>query len=144
MENFCAHNHIALTAPTGDLQSQYPRLVAPSPVGGSGKEAGSVGAGDKTRQGAAWLCPDWRPLACLCSSCSHELAQKVGRLSKVISKVRASLSRVYLSTQNHSYMSTLTGTPLDKIDTEETKKCTPSLTCSSERQGGPDATVLLG
>lgn len=33
-----------------------------------------------------------RPLACLRSSCFHELAQKVGRLSKVISKVKASCS----------------------------------------------------
>lgn len=97
----CAHNH---TAHPGDLQSGCPRLVAPSSVWDSGKEAGSVGAGDRTRQRGAWLCPDWRLLACLCSSCFHELAQKVGRLSEVISKVSASQSEFltfYLESQLH-------------------------------------------
>ena len=92
------------TAHPGDLQSGCPRLVAPSSVWDSGKEAGSVGAGDRTRQRGAWLCPDWRLLACLCSSCFHELAQKVGRLSEVISKVSASQSEFlpfYLESQLH-------------------------------------------
>lgn len=52
--------------------------------------------------------------------------------------------RVYLSTRIHSYMSALTVTPLARMDTEETKEDTPSLTCSSESQEDQDATVLLG
>lgn len=47
----CTHH----AAHTGDLQSGFPRLVAPSPFWGSCKEAGSVGAGDRTRWGCLAL-----------------------------------------------------------------------------------------